>query len=358
MQSVSEAEIVQGGQGMDARFRSGVTSAWLVASCLGATAAAQQVIERDTTLTGPRGRTIERSIRTERGPGFVDRQVEIKRPGETLIRDTRIFSPGPRPGFAPGPGPRFYGGRPIVENFFVQRPAVVAPVIGVPFFSLFVGGGGGGGGFGGGFGGGPVGPPPVAVPPSVPQPPPPVDPIADPLGRLKSLHSNSRRDGCLALGSLHDPRAVPALIERLEKDIEKEVRVAAAWALGEIGDPRGAVPLERAALLDKRHDVREAAKTAYDRLPKPGQEPPREPTSTRLPGYPAPTAQPTVVSTPSPMPASTPLARPGQKPVNDPGAPGNANDDLPPPPPVPPTTPTVPSTLPELGAPKPAGGTL
>src|SRR5206468_3408429 len=36
---------------------------------LAATAArGQQVIERDTKLTGPRGRTIERDIRVERGP--------------------------------------------------------------------------------------------------------------------------------------------------------------------------------------------------------------------------------------------------------------------------------------------------
>src|SRR3954466_14315674 len=40
--------------------------------------------ERDVTITGPRGRSIERSIRTERGPGFVDRQVNIQRPGGSV----------------------------------------------------------------------------------------------------------------------------------------------------------------------------------------------------------------------------------------------------------------------------------
>ena len=38
--------------------------------------------ERDVSITGPRGRTIDRSITTERGPGFVDRQVNIQRPEE------------------------------------------------------------------------------------------------------------------------------------------------------------------------------------------------------------------------------------------------------------------------------------
>ncbi|MBV8314005.1 MAG: hypothetical protein JOZ53_03635, partial [Planctomycetaceae bacterium] len=39
-----------------------------------------QVRESDVTVTGPRGRSIERSIRSERGPGFLDRQIEIRRP--------------------------------------------------------------------------------------------------------------------------------------------------------------------------------------------------------------------------------------------------------------------------------------
>src|SRR5438270_5557763 len=43
--------------------------------------------ERDVSVTGPRGRTIERQVRSERGPGFVDRQVEIHRPGGTVRSD-------------------------------------------------------------------------------------------------------------------------------------------------------------------------------------------------------------------------------------------------------------------------------
>ena len=55
-------------------------------------------------------------------------------------------------------------------------------------------------------------------------------------------------------------------MERLEKDNEKEVRVAAAWALGEIGDPRATLALDRAALYDRRQDVRAAASQAMVRL--------------------------------------------------------------------------------------------
>jgi len=315
----------------------------------------QTVIERDTKVTGPRGRTTERDIRVQRGPGYIDRQVEIKRPGETIIRDTRVSTGGGgRPWGGPGPGPRYYGGPrvveevfvpgpPVVEEVFVPRPPAVSAFVGVPFFNLFLGGGGP-----------PLPPPPpvivypegvVYAPPIVVAPPPPVvapapppqeqvvlDPLAGTLGRLKSLHSNSRRDGALELGHLGDDRAVTPLIDRLQHDTEKEVRVAAAWALGEIGDPRAGVPLERAALYDKRHEVRDAATIAHRRLPKPGQvqgqsQGQGDPGAAMPAGAPAPTtrrqappqSRPTIVSQPE---------------VLDPGPP--PLDNSPPPPPSPP----------------------
>ena len=189
----------------------------------------QQVIERDTKVTGPRGRTTERDIRVQRGPGYIDRQVEIKRPGETLIRDTRIQTPigrPPGPGFG-GPGfvggPRFYG-RPIVENVIVQRPPVFAGFFGLPAVSLFLGGNSA-----------PPPPPPPQVvvvpgpgygqqqPPVVVEAPPaqPADAVTDAIGRLKSHHSNSRRDGALTRGRIGDDRAVGSLIDRLEHDNEE-----------------------------------------------------------------------------------------------------------------------------------------
>src|SRR4051812_20565798 len=70
-----------------------------------------QVRERDVTVTGPRGRSIEGSTRSEGGPGFIARQVEIRRPGGTFERDVRIA----RPPFVPHPGPavRGYGVGPV-----------------------------------------------------------------------------------------------------------------------------------------------------------------------------------------------------------------------------------------------------
>jgi len=320
---------------MDKGIRSALTWATIGLGVAATAARAQQVIERDTKLTGPRGRTIERDIRVERGPGYIDRRIEIKRPGGTLTRDTRIAAPtgphhqgGHRPG--PGPGPRFYGGgRPVIEEIYVPPAPAFSTFVGLPGFSLFLGG--------------PPAPPPppvfvypepvypepvyaypappvVVAPPPPPSPPPQqvIDPLTEPLSRLKSFHGNSRRDGCLAIGHFGDDRAVPSLVERLEHDFEKEVRVAAAWALGEIGDPRAAVALERAALYDKRNDVRVAAKAAYARLPRPGQG------TTE-----APTSNPTRY-----QPRQTPVD--GQTEVLDPGPSARpAPDDLPPPPPGP-----------------------
>ena len=40
-----------------------------------------QVVERDTKITGPRGRSINRQVDIERGPGTFQRQVQIQRPG-------------------------------------------------------------------------------------------------------------------------------------------------------------------------------------------------------------------------------------------------------------------------------------
>ena len=296
-----------------------------------------QVAERDTKLTGPRGRTIERSIRTERGPGYIDRQIEIKRPGGTLTRETRLPQPG---GYGPHPG--HSGGQPrprvIEREIFVERPPLIAPFV-APFLSFSFGS--------------PAPPPPPPPPPViyVPEPvyiegpavvaSPPVvvqvpvpdpgplvgvenplpPPVADAVGRLASLHHQSRRDGALTLGNLGDDRAVVPLMDRLEHDFDREVRVASAWALGEIGDPRAGVALQRAALYDRRQEVRTAATTAYQRIPKPGQEP-FEP-----PGGATPLPRSIVESRPATL-QPTPA-------VADPGPPPATLSDVPPPFPIP-----------------------
>ncbi|HEV3122152.1 MAG TPA: HEAT repeat domain-containing protein [Isosphaeraceae bacterium] len=311
---------------MRGRIASGMVL-WVGALALGTTALGQDVVrERDTTITGPRGRTIQRDVRSERGPGYIDRRVQIQRPGGTLTREVQVRGGGPGfvgGGYVPGPSRTF-----VERDVIINRPAYWGPTfavgtpfafgLGLPFFN---------------FNFGAVAPPPVYVPPApviiaqppVVVPPPQVvvpDAFSDAIGRLRSLHEHSRRDGALTLGRMRDPRAVPALLDRLKNDTSREVRTAAAWSLGEIGDPRAGVGLQRAALFDWRQEVRDAASRAYARLPQPGQEPAM-----------APPGQPTGAVGPPPTIAVRP---------------STSSSDVPPPPPepVPPAPPTQPSQSP------------
>jgi hypothetical protein len=307
-----------------------------------------QTFERNTTITGPRGNSVNRQIDITRGPGYIDRNIKITRPGGATFDRNTMIQRGPVAG-----GPRFYPGRGfgprIVENNFI------------------VGGGGPGWGTALGIGGGlfglgllagnalatPPPPPPIFVAPPppvyvapVPPPgayPPPVqyappaqaapppqhgpDPIADAVGRLSSRHDNSRREGCYTLGRIGDPRAVNPLVDRLKNDSNKDVRIAAAWALGEIGDPRSGIYLERSAQYDKKADVREAATRAYGRLPRAAAEMPAStaPRSVapRRPG----TSNPSDPNLPA-EPNHLPLPELDSAPSTPPLGPGN-----PPPPP-------------------------
>jgi HEAT repeat protein len=140
-----------------------------------------------------------------------------------------------------------------------------------------------------------------------------IDPVADAVGRLQSHHDNSRRDGAYTLGRLRDPRALPALVERLKNDGNSEVRIACATALGEIGDPRAAIYLERVTIYDKKQKVRDAAAIALTRLPR--------------------EAAPPVVSSPAPNPsnlAPSPSVRPSTAPLEP-----ESYERVPPPPPQP-----------------------
>jgi hypothetical protein len=283
--------------------------------------------ERDTTITGPRGRSIERSIATERGPGFVDRQVNIQRPGGTFHSNT-LVERAPSVirgagGFGPagrfngwGPGPRPFFGREVIINNGGGGGSWIAPLaVGLGSFGV--------GMLAGSALAAPpppvvAAPPPVVVVPpggyvvqpapavvagaAVPPGPPPgpvVDPLADALGRLQSYHAHSRRDGCYTLGRLRDPRALPALIDRLKVDTDADVRIAAATALGEIGDPRAAVYLERVTVYDKKEKVRDAAALALSRLPR---ELPPQPGRTQVAPAPAPAPMVPAASPPASVP--------------------------------------------------------
>ncbi len=209
------------------------------------TLASAQVVERDVSVTGPRGNTIERKVRTERVGNVIDRQIDIRRPGGTYHRETEIIGgiPGGR-----GPGPVYYGGPRFVGAPFVAAPAFSFFVGSAPPPPLY------------------FGPPPVFV--AAPPPRPIViDAVTTEIENLSSLHSNHRRDGAIALGKYGDPRAVFPLVDRLKNDHEKEVRQAAAWALAEIGDSRAIIPLEAAAQFDKRPDVRAVAAKSLARMP-------------------------------------------------------------------------------------------
>jgi HEAT repeats len=277
-------------------FKTGVVVALGAGAVLGpAPAGAQVVRERDTTVTGPRGNSLTRDLKSVRGPGFLERETTIKRPGgATFTRDT-ILQRGGGPVGMPGGGPHFrpgFGG-------FGPRGVIV---------NNFGGGGGGGNGlldFGlgavaGGVLGGLVGratapttvvtPPPVVVgqpvmiAPAVVQPAPvvvqappvyqsgvqqasvvPPD-LAAAIQRLQSYHESSRHDACVVIGRLGDDRGVPALIDRLKNDRAVSVRVAAATALGQIGDPKSQIVLERAVIYDKKQEVRDAATASIGRM--------------------------------------------------------------------------------------------
>ena len=247
------------------RWRSLVVISGLGVFLVGATVSlpAQMVRrEREATVTGPRGRSVDRKLEVERGPGGYERHLQIQRPGATLERDFRI-QPGPRGGYVGGG----WGPRPMIieRNVFVApRPApawsfgfMAAPMLTFPFWQS---------------------PPPpvvVAAPPAViaPQPgavaqpqPSPLDPVALEAQRLQSHHASSRRDAAQALGRLGDPRAVPPLVHALKYDSSKDVKIASANALGQLGGPEAEVVLERCIIYEKKQEVRDAAAAALNRL--------------------------------------------------------------------------------------------
>lgn len=319
------------------------------------TMAGAQTLERDTTITGPRGRTIERQVEIQRRPGMIDRNIQIKRPGGTFDRNVLIQrSPAIRPGPMPGPWgrPAWIGPRPLV--IAQPAPAFGFGLMAAPFLNFSFGGGGGMGLGGGGMGlGGGMGGPPAGAAPGQAAPPPP-DQVALMCQRLQNFYPGSRKEAAFALGHLGDPRAVPSLIHVLKYDNFKDVRVAAAIALGEIGGSDAAVALERSSIYDHREDVRKAATTALDRLNTKAQAEAARmqqqgaslaPGEIRPNAARPPAAQPPVAaapaSTPSPFRGAAPADRSAGEPPADETAPDLSaprRELTPPPPPTPVTS--------------------
>lgn len=247
----------------------------------GALSARAQTFERDTTITGPRGRSVERKVDITRTPAGVERDITIRRPGGTFQRETFVGRPA-----GPAIAPHGHGGWGMPAR---------GPVI------INRGGGGGIGPVGAGFLGGALGlgagllagsalaqprPAPVVVqqpvvvaqpapvveyvPPVRYQPTAPatvvVDPVAQEIARFQSNHEASRIDAAAHLGRMGDARAVMPLVERLKNDRSTDVRVAVATALGQIGAPNAAVYLERSVIYDKSQDVRNASTAALNRI--------------------------------------------------------------------------------------------
>jgi hypothetical protein len=304
--------------------------------------------ERETTITGPRGRTIDRKLEVERGPGVYDRRLQIQRPGGSLERDFRVQSVPRGGGFAGGG----WGPRPMIveRNFFVgPRPGpswgfgfMAAPVLTFPFFAS------------------PPPPPPVVMAPPqagyAPQPgrgvaaqPSPLDPVALEAQRLQSHHASSRRDSAAALGRLGDVRAVPPLVHALKYDSSKDVKIAAAAALGQLGGPEAEVVLERCIIYEKKQEVRDAAAAALDHLrrspevvqgPSHGSGPPA---SQAGPGSAVRSSNVPRLSAPPPAAGTTSTPFRTRPPVEEPALDGPVGDAstssgterIPPPPPTP-----------------------
>ncbi len=233
--------------------------------------AVAQTFERNTKVTGPRGRSIDRQVDVERAPGTFSRQVQIQRPGGTIDRSTTI-----QRGWGGWPGGGFGGFRPL-PFFPGPRPVTswglgitAAPIISIPFFAggaESVGGGGVGGGVGApgmGMGGGGVAGPGGAAggQPGQPAQPNPLDPVVLAAQKLQSFHYSSRRDGARELGQLGDPRGIPPLVHTLKYDSSKEVRAAAATSLGQLGGSESEVVLERCIIYEKKQEVKDAAAAA------------------------------------------------------------------------------------------------
>ncbi len=306
------------------------SSALAVAWWVSAMPLSGQTIERDTTITGPGGRTVERQVEIQRKPGSVTRDIQIKRPGGTYDRQVQVQrSPAgvPRRGPLPGPWPR----PPWIPRTVVigqPVPAFGFGLLAAPMLNFSFGGGGGGGGFGGGPGA-PMGGPGPGGPPGGPAPPP--DEVALMTQRLQSFYWNNRKEAAYKLGQLGDPRAVPLLIHVLKYDYHKDVRIASAIALGEIGGSESAVALERASIYDHKEDVRHASATALERLnAKAKASPPMSSELVRPRAVPTPPDATTSSPFRGEQPAETAPTEPDPSPAQaDPGA------NQPPPPPTP-----------------------
>ncbi|HEX8452748.1 MAG TPA: M56 family metallopeptidase [Longimicrobium sp.] len=89
------------------------------------------------------------------------------------------------------------------------------------------------------------------------------------VAALRDADGTVRLSAIRALGSLHDPRAVQALIEALRTDSDATVRNTAAWALGEIESRAATAALVQAMASDRSIEVRRTATWALGQIEDP-----------------------------------------------------------------------------------------
>ena len=85
---------------------------------------------------------------------------------------------------------------------------------------------------------------------------------------MRAKLAGMKRNACIALGNLRDPRTLPALARALSEE-EPLVRAHAAWALGRLGGAWAIAALRQAAAVEEDLTVLEEIKAALARLAGP-----------------------------------------------------------------------------------------
>ena len=308
--------------------------------------------EREATITGPRGRTIDRRLEVNRGPGTYERQLQIQRPGGTVQRDF-MMQRVPR---VAGLGAGGFGGRPMVFRAQRVRRASTGNIVVVRVLRCARRGpsvlaasasssrrrraAGRRTGRYSAWRGLPLVPP--SIPPrSIPLPLRPRDFRAF----MPAAVVTERR---LWVGSVIPE---PSLLSFTHSSMtpSKDVKIAAAQALGQIGGTDSEVVLERCIVYEKKEEVRDAAALALRRLrdrrdamaastgsPQPeGRLSPRANGSqTNVPRLPSSSAPP-ASSQPSPFRNQTRTSEAAAEPEGSAGEAASDADRVPPPPPSP-----------------------
>ena len=188
--------------------------------CMGNVGRMAQTVERDTTITGPRGGRFKRQVEIQRSPGSIDRSG----PDQAARGNLRPAGAGSALAGSGGRRSAVRGRGRLVSaagGGWRPAPAIGFGLLAAPMLNFSFGGGGGGSGrMGGGprrargpggpGPGGPGGRTSAAARPGRPDDP-----------AVQSFYSSNRKDAAYTLGSLDDPRAIPSLVHVLNTTLIK-----------------------------------------------------------------------------------------------------------------------------------------